>query len=103
MCYNYSRTKWFQFEVMYLMDSFKKLSLYLLILFVSLIITGCGGPNSKVVFKRDSVFDAFQNQTTEDAKPRRVGNVVYLGAESTYGASSKNSGGPSFEFEDLKR
>lgn len=83
------------------MNFCKKFSLYILILFVSFAITGCSEKYQKVVFKRDSVYDKFQNQTTEDAKPRRVGNVVYMGSESS--DNSANSGGPSFEFENLKR
>lgn len=83
------------------MNFCKKLGLYILILLVSSTLAGCGATAKKIMFKRDSAYESFTNQTTEDSKPRRVGNVVYLGTDTS--GKSDNSGGPSFDFDKLRR
>lgn len=85
------------------MNFCKKCSLYLLILVVSFAVAGCSETPKRIVFKRDSAYDTFQNQTTSDAKPHRVGNVVYMGSDSSGSKSSDGPSDPSFDFDHLRR
>lgn len=84
------------------MNFCRKLGLYILILLVSTSLSGCGGKMKKIIFHRDSAYDTFVGQTDDDSKPHRVGNVVYMGTD-TSGQDSASTAGPSFDFDKLKR
>ena len=85
------------------MNFCKKISIYLIVFILCAICSGCNHADQKAFFKRDSVYEKYTHSSaeTDTSKPRRVGNVIYLGSSST--SSSKVPGEPSFEFEDLKR
>lgn len=81
----------------------KKLSLYILILLVSTSLSGCAMKMKKIIFHRDSAYDSFVNKTDDNSKPHRVGNVVYMGTDTSGKESNGGSMGPSFDFDKLKR
>lgn len=89
------------------MDFCKKISIYLFILALCSFCTGCKQADQKAFFKRESAYDQFVQSSADDqaqdsSKPKRVGDVIYLGSESD-STDTKVAGEPSFKFEDLKR
>ncbi len=91
------------------MNFCKKLNIWLFVLILCFVCSGCGHVDQKSFFKRDSAYDQFVKDSAtqgsnkdSSSAPRRVGNIIYLGSSSS-SSSVTVPGEPSFAFEDLKR
>ncbi len=98
MCYNHSRNRVVRFMIFC-----KKIPICLLILTICFISAGCNHADKKSYFNRESVYEHYTHSSEDNTKPKRVGNVIYLGTHTESSPIAKKEGEISFEFEDLKR
>ncbi len=81
-----------------------KIKLCMLMVLILFTTVGCGhNEDKKSFFNRQSAYDQFVNDHADSTKPKRIGNVIYLGSNYESSPQNRKKGEMSFEFEDLKR